>query len=102
MRPMKENLIKLFDEEYSNFTKSFKKISDYIRYNQNIIAFISINELAKVTGTSPATITRFSKELGFSGYPDLQSVFQKSIESEASHMKALKMKLKIFLAVRMF
>lgn len=87
---MKSDIIDLLDEKYNSFTKSFKKISTYIKYNQNILAFVTINELAKFTDTSPATITRFAKELGFSGYPDLQSVFQKNIEYENSYMKGLR------------
>lgn len=87
---MKKDIIALFDEEYANFTKSFKKIADYIKFNQSVIAYISINDLAKATKTSPATITRFAKNMGFQGYPFLQEVFQKNLEDETSHMKEIK------------
>ena len=71
-------------------TLNTKKIAEYIKYNQSIISFISINELAKETKTSPATITRFSKNLGFKGYPDFQKIFQKEVEQQTSYMKGLK------------
>lgn len=84
---MKKEILKHLENNYDDFSKSFKKIVDFIRYNQSIVSFISINELAKETFTSPATITRFSKSLGFKGYPEFQKVFQKDVEKEASPMK---------------
>lgn len=78
------------EKDYKSFSKSFKKIADYIKYNQSVISFISINDLAKETKTSPATITRFSKTLGFKGYPDFQRIFQKELEQQTSYMKDLK------------
>lgn len=87
---MKKKILGYLDENYEDFSKSFKKIADYIKYNQSIISFISINQLAKETQTSPATITRFSKNLGFKGYPDFQKIFQKEVEKETSYMKGLK------------
>lgn len=87
---MKKKVLGYLDENYNSFSKSFKKIAEYIKYNQSIISFISINELAKETKTSPATITRFSKNLGFKGYPDFQKIFQKEVEQQTSYMKGLK------------
>lgn len=87
---MKKKILGYLDDNYESFSKSFKKIADYIRYNQSIVSFISINQLAKETDTSPATITRFSKNLGFRGYPDFQKIFQKEVEKETSYMKGLK------------
>ena len=56
---MKKKILNYLDGNYESFSKSFKKIADYIKYNQSIIYFISINQLAIETETSPATITRF-------------------------------------------
>ena len=87
---MKKKILGYLDNNYNSFSKSFKKIADYIKYNQSIVSFISINELAKETKTSPATITRFSKNLGLKGYPDFQKIFQKEVEQQTSYMKDLK------------
>ncbi|MGL5709375.1 MAG: MurR/RpiR family transcriptional regulator [Cetobacterium sp.] len=84
---MKKAVLANLEQNYSTYSKSFKKIVDFIKHNQSIVSFISINELAKETGTSPATITRFSKNLGFKGYPDFQRVFQKDVEISTSQMK---------------
>lgn len=90
---MKKEVLKYLEDNNQNFSKSFKKIAEYIKYNQSIISFISINDLAKETMTSPATITRFSKKLGFKGYPDLQKIFQKEVEKQTSYMKDFKSSL---------
>ena len=87
---MKKKILGYLDENYDEFSRSFKKIADYIKINQSIVSFISINELAKETETSAATITRFSKYLGFKGYPDFQKIFQKEVEKQTSYMKDLK------------
>ena len=84
---MKKSVLTTLESDYSSYSKSFKKLVDFIKHNQSIISFISINELAKETQTSPATVTRFSKSLGFKGYPDFQRVFQKDVESSTSQMK---------------
>lgn len=84
---MKKDVLLTLEQNYSTYSKSFKKIVDFITHNQSIISFISINELAKETGTSPATITRFSKNLGFKGYPNFQRVFQVDVEMSTSHLK---------------
>lgn len=87
---MKKAVLAKLESDYSTYSKSFKKIVDFIIHNQSIVSFISINEIAKETGTSPATLTRFSKNLGFKGYPDFQKVFQKDVEISTSQMKAFR------------
>ncbi|MDR3260191.1 MAG: MurR/RpiR family transcriptional regulator [Fusobacteriaceae bacterium] len=87
---MKKRVLDYFKKNYNKFSKSFKKISEYVEHNQSILSFLSINELAKKTDTSPATITRFTRKLGFTGYTEFQSIFQKEVEKQTSHMKELK------------
>ncbi len=87
---MKKLVLSKLEENFVSYSKSFRKIADFIKHNQNIISFISINELAKETFTSPATVTRFSKSLGFKGYPDFQKVFQKDVEISSSQMKTFR------------
>lgn len=87
---MKKELFEGMDIDYSKFSKSFKKIMNYINSNKNKIAYISINELADATETSTATVNRFTKKIGFTGYIDFQKVFQKKIEEQSSKMKNLK------------
>lgn len=92
---MKKIVLANLEKEYSTYSKSFKKIVDFVKHNQSIVSFISINEIAKETGTSPATVTRFAKKMGFKGYPDFQKVFQKDVEISTSQMKAFRDEINI-------
>jgi DNA-binding MurR/RpiR family transcriptional regulator len=90
---MKKKVLTYLEDNYKSFSKSFKKIFDYVAHNQSLICFISINDLAEKTNTSPATITRFTRKLGFGGYPEFQEIFQNELEKQTSYMKELKMTL---------
>lgn len=54
------------------FSKSDLLIADYILENPTCIASSTANSLAGVTGTSPATVVRFCRKLGFSGLADMK------------------------------
>ena len=67
---------------YSFFSKSEKAIADYILANPDRAATYSSKELACASCTSPATVVRFCRKLGFSGFPELKmSMSQKWISS---------------------
>ncbi len=57
---------------YSEMGSSEKRVADYLLSCPDIRAPLSISELAQRSHSSEATITRFSRRLGFSGYPDLK------------------------------
>lgn len=59
-------------ENYDSFSKSHRKLADFILEAPGEVAFLSINELSQKTGISPATITRFARKLEFQGYADFQ------------------------------
>ena len=48
------------------------RVADYLLRNPEAPLTLSIGELADQAGTSPATVTRFCRMLGFSGYVDLR------------------------------
>lgn len=50
------------------FTKTDKRIVNYIRQNGYSDAFSTINSLAHAIGTSPATMTRFSHKLDYENF----------------------------------
>jgi len=57
---------------YKKMGKSEKKIADWLFENPNEILPLSIVDLADRCGCSEATIVRFAKKLGFSGYQGLK------------------------------
>ena len=58
-----------------------KYLVDYIINNQEDILKKNINELAKLSYTSSATISRLCKKLGFNGYKELKlNLFQVRVQ----------------------
>lgn len=57
---------------YNDMGKSEKRVADWIMKNSTEILPLSITELAERSNSSEATIVRFSKRLGFSGYQELK------------------------------
>ena len=58
--------------KYAEMGKAEKRIVDFINENPGKIISLSIVELAELCGCSEATIVRFSKRLGLSGYQELK------------------------------
>lgn len=67
-----KNIINLIYENYHGFTSQQKVIGDFILNNFNYILYDTLSELAHKIGVSTTSIIRFSKDLGFTGYSDLQ------------------------------
>ena len=61
-------------------------VCSYILENYQQVAFYTVEELAVACGTSPATIVRTVKSLGYSGYHELLSEFQKLLLSSNSSL----------------
>lgn len=55
------------------FSKSDLLIADYVLENPACIAVSTANTLAAATGTSPATVVRFCRKLGFDGLSDMRA-----------------------------
>lgn len=47
-------------------------LARYIHENFPTVAFSNVAEIAKSAGVSEATVVRFAKSMGYSGYPDFQ------------------------------
>lgn len=65
--------------KYDDMSKSEKKIADWLFENAEELLCLSITELADATNSSEATIVRFTRHIGFSGYQDFKlSIAQES------------------------
>lgn len=63
---------------YHNFTRSEKKISDYI-FNHKIGAqYMTITELAAECGVGEATLTRFCRTLGYNSFTEFKMALAKN------------------------
>ena len=57
---------------YSAFGRGEKKIADWLLEHPSELISLSISEVASVCGCGDATVIRFAKRLGLSGYQELK------------------------------
>lgn len=63
----------------SKFTKSEKKIAEYIMENPSQAARITITDMAKLCSTSKPSVSRFAKFMGYDSYRDFQKALFASL-----------------------
>ena len=90
---------------YNQFTKTEKKIADFIIQNTNQVLFMSITELSESCGVADASVHRFCRTMGVKGYqefkmklslsatPDGDIGQEKETEIEDSNINSLEFKL---------
>lgn len=76
-------LIKL-KEMRGNFSKTDEKIAEYINDNLSRMRLINTYELAESSKVSQASIVRFAKKMGFSGFPEFKISLVEDIKGELS------------------
>ncbi|WP_081168426.1 MurR/RpiR family transcriptional regulator [Lactococcus garvieae] len=69
---MTQSLITRINSYYDNLSKSDQAISNYLIENMDSAARLSIQDFAKNTRVSTATISRFAKKIGFDSFQDLK------------------------------
>lgn len=75
---MSKNILELITEQYHTLTRSSRKLADYVLANIHDTQYMSISTLAEKSGVSEASITRFCKSLGLSGYNNLKLALAKT------------------------
>lgn len=78
-----EGIVNLITREYANLSAGYQQIARYFTQNPNIIALESINAIAAKCGVHPSSLVRFAQSLGYSGFKELQSVFQTRLATAA-------------------
>lgn len=79
---MTESLLNQIKKNYNSFSKSHKKIADYILNNYDKAAFMTAAKLGAATDISESTVVRFATHLGFDGYPEFQSALLENIKNK--------------------
>jgi DNA-binding MurR/RpiR family transcriptional regulator len=78
-----EGVVNLITREYPKLSPGYQQIARFFTQNPNIIALESINALAAKCGVHPSSLVRFSQTLGYSGFKQLQAVFQTRLATAA-------------------
>ncbi len=87
---MKVELETTIKKHFDSFSKGFRKVAEYILENREGIPFISALNLGKKIGVSESTVLRFTKLIGYDGYPDLQSDLAEWIKRKIKPSEKLK------------
>lgn len=69
---------------YGEFTNSEKKIADIIANEPETCIGFTSHELAKYSHTSPASVVRFAKKIGFDSYGDMKIELARNIEAASA------------------
>lgn len=69
---MLDNIKARITDRLSTLTKSEKKIANYLLSNPNALVLESAGSLAKSTGVSPMTVSRFFRKLGFDDITEMK------------------------------
>lgn len=83
----------LISEHFDHFTKSERRIANYLSQNQDEAAFLSAGELAERLQLSEATMVRFARSLGFESYPGMRVALQESFRHRVTHSDRLRSRL---------
>ena len=83
-----EELIRVIHERYEGMSKSYQKIAVYLTQNPNDVAVHSVNYIAERCGIHASSFVRFAQALGYQGFKDLQSLFQKRLSTAAPGFEA--------------
>lgn len=64
---------------YNSFSKTEKKVADYIFENGNKVIYLSITEFAENCSVGETTIIRFCRKIGLKGYQEFKLVFAREM-----------------------
>lgn len=73
---------------YDSFFEAEKKIADYMMEHKAQAVDMTVGELAKASGTSDATVSRFCRRCGFKGFQNLKLALAREVlEEEQSNQE---------------
>jgi DNA-binding MurR/RpiR family transcriptional regulator len=95
-----EALIRLIHARYAQMSRSYQAISVYLTQNPNEVAVQPVNAIAERIGIHASSLVRFAQSLGYRGFKELQTLFQKRLTTAAPGFEARSRALRADLADR--
>lgn len=90
------DILKLIQHHFGSFSPGFKRIGRYINEHTQTAAILNSAQLANEAGVSEATLTRFVKNLGFSGFAEFKRELSQQVIDELSQTKTLAQSAAVF------
>ncbi|MBB4267052.1 MurR/RpiR family transcriptional regulator [Roseospira visakhapatnamensis] len=78
-----EDLKARITRDYEGYSRRLRQIADHAMTHPNDFAFHTAADVAKACGTAPSALIRFAQTLGYSGFSELQGVFQARLSDMA-------------------
>lgn len=78
-----EGIVNVITAEYPNLSERYQQVARFFTQNPNIVALESINAIAAKCGAHPSILVRFAQHFGYSGFKQMQSVFQTRLATTA-------------------
>lgn len=78
-----ESLVNLITERYDALSGGFRQIARFLTQNPNAAAMETIQALAARCDVHPSSLVRFAQGLGYSGFKEMQAVFQTRLATMA-------------------
>lgn len=78
-----EGVVNLITREFASLSAGYQQIARFFTQNPNVIALESINAIAEKCGVHPSSLVRFAQNLGYTGFKQLQGVFQTRLATAA-------------------
>ncbi len=78
-----EQIVNEITQRYPQLSERFQQAARYITQNPNTVALESINAVAAKCGMHPSVLVRFAQVFGYSGFKQMQSVFQTRLATAA-------------------
>ncbi len=88
---MKNDLLKQISEKMPTFSKRQKAVASYILKHYDRVAYLTAAKLAAATDVSESTVVRFAIELGYKGYPELQSAARAMVYTHLTSYQRLEL-----------
>ena len=82
MKPTDMPLLRRLQDGAGRFSRSQRELARFMFTDYQSAAFATVAQLAAQTGVSEATIVRFARALGFTGYPALQQEIRRLVRAE--------------------
>lgn len=79
-----DELNALITEKYEGLSKRLKEIADFAFENPTTMALETIANIAIGSGAQPSALIRFAKTLGFSGFSELQRIYQRRVADRSA------------------
>ncbi len=86
---MDSNLLKIMQQNMARFSKSQKRIAEYIMNHYDKAAFMTAARLGQTINVSESTVVRFAAELGYDGYPAMQKALQEIIRNKLTAVQRM-------------